>query len=253
MKTKVWLLPLFLGASLSAIYFLPSAGAVAPSAVDMELPEASGSWDLENVPPSPDELTVLSRDTEFSKAICRSIRSGEISIQGFPVRERVDLSVVLSGADVNNSIHRAERCMNAQGHDIHSSNNLTLDLSGGRRLPVKRLVSVQSRNIASQGERERYAKFNCLTYYFFVGHDQVTNDHLKRTIIDMKDRLVRGMDQRWAYVSATIQYGTVAEAAYDGRPPTVTFDVTESEADAKLQAFLTQFARNQINWDQIVP
>ncbi|MEO5917157.1 MAG: exosortase-associated EpsI family protein [Luteolibacter sp.] len=253
MKSKVWLLPLFLGASLSAVYFLPSVGAVAKSAVVMELPESSGNWDLENIPPTSDETTVLSRDTEFSKAIARSIRSGEITMEGFPVRERLDLSIVLSGADVNNSIHRPERCMPAQGHFIMSSSDRTLELSNGRSFPVKRLVSIKSDNDAPAGERERYVKSNCLTYYFFVGHDRLTNDHLARTVIDMKDRLVRGIDQRWAYVSATIQYGKVLEAAIDGRSPQVAFEVTEAEADTKLQAFLTQFARNQIHWEQVTP
>jgi hypothetical protein len=86
-------------------------------------------------------------------------------------------------------------------------------------------------------------KFNCLTYYFFVGHEQLTNDHIERTVMDMKDRLVRGMDQRWAYVSTTMWYGKV---------PWIENEVTEKEADAKLQAFIEDFAEKRISWDQIV-
>ena len=62
-----------------------------------------------------------------------------------------------------------------------------------------------------------------------MGHDQVTNDHLKRTFIDMKDRLVRGMDQRWAYVSVSMWYGKV---------PSIRTEVTEEEADRKLRDFV---------------
>ncbi len=85
-------------------------------------------------------------------------------------------------------------------------------------------------------------QFNCVTYYFFVGHDRVTNDHLERTLVDMKDRLLRGMDQRWAYVSASMWYGKL---------PWIDKEVTEAEADEKLRKFVTGFAENQIDWDQV--
>ena len=231
---------------MSAIYFLPKVGAIAESAVEMELPMelpiSSRNWNFEMLPPSPEELKTLSPDTQFSKAICLSPRPGEFNFQGYRIPDRVDLSVVLSGADINNSIHRPERCMPAQGHNIVSSASVELMLTNGRRLPVKRLVSVQARNAAMPGEREKYVKFNCLTYYFFVGHSQVSNDHLERTLIDMKDRLVKGMDQRWAYVSASMWYGEV---------PWIENEVTEAEADEKLQEFIMEFAEKQIDWERI--
>ncbi len=242
MKTKSWLLPLFLGASFSAIYFLPKVGAVAPSAVRMELPTTTGSWTLEGQSPSEAEIGTLKSDTQFSKAICLAPRPGEVNADGYLVPDRVDLSIVLSGADINNSIHRPERCMPAQGHNITSSSDRVLKLPNGRQFATKRLVSIQSQRIKSNKEREEYLKFNCLTYYFFVGHDHVTNDHLARTFIDMKDRLVRGMDQRWAYTSVSMWYGKV---------PWIEKEITEAEADAKLQKFLAGFAENQIDWNQV--
>ena len=242
MKSKVWLLPLFLASTLSVIYFLPKVGAIAQSAVKMELPDTSGTWSFQKQIASEAELKTLSADTQFSKAICLSARPGEVNIDGYPVPDRVDLSVVLSGADLNNSIHRPERCMPAQGHNITSSSDQMLTLPNGRQFAAKRLVSIQSQRVASNKEREEYVKFNCLTYYFFVGHDHVTDDHLDRTFVDMKDRLVRGIDQRWAYASVSMWYGKV---------PWIEKEVTEAEADAKLQKFLTDFAENQISWDQI--
>jgi hypothetical protein len=244
MKSKIWLLPLFLGGTMSAIYFLPKVGTVAQSAVKMELPNSSGNWTFKNLPPSPEELGTLSPDTQFSKAICLSARPGETNLDGYAVPDRVDLSIVLSGADLNNSIHRPERCMPAQGHNITSSSSQMLKLSNGRQLATKRLVSIQSQRLASTKEREEYVKFNCLTYYFFVGHDRVTNDHLERTMLDMKDRLIRGMDQRWAYASVSMWYGKV---------PWIEKEVTQAEADGKLQKFLEDFTEKQIKWDQIPP
>jgi hypothetical protein len=152
----------------------------------------------------------------------------------------VDLSVVLSGHDLNNSIHRPERCMPAQGHHITSSGNLNLQLPDGRSLKVKRLESEQTIQITPDGAQS--VTFNCVTYYFFVGHDQITNDHVERTLLDMKDRLIRGMDQRWAYVSASTWYGKL---------PWIESEVTEEDAERKLQEFVADFAEKQIDWRQI--
>jgi hypothetical protein len=58
----------------------------------------------------------------------------------------------------------------------------------------------------------------------------------------MQDRLVLGMDQRWAYVSASMWYGKV---------PWIEKEVSIEEADQKLRAFLMEFGEEQINWDMI--
>ena len=242
MNRKPWLLPLFLGGTLSAVYLLPKVGAVAQSAVNMELPDTSGSWSFEKQYASEREIKTLAPDTEFSKAVCFSTRPGEINRYGNSVADAVQLSIVLSGSDINNSIHRPERCMPSQGHNITSSSERTLKLPNGREFAAKRLVSIQSVRNEANKDQEEYLKFKCLTYYFFVGHDHVTNDHLGRTFVDIKDRLVRGMDQRWAYASVSMWYGKV---------PYIENEVSEGEADGKLQKFLTEFAENQIKWEQI--
>ncbi|MCX8495631.1 MAG: EpsI family protein [Akkermansiaceae bacterium] len=237
-----WILPLFLGVTLSAIYVLPKVGKVAESAVIMDLPDHSGEWQFRKQVASPEELGTLSTDTRFSKAICLAARPGEFDLDGYVVPDRLDLSIVLSGSDLNNSIHRPERCMPAQGHQIMESGDCTLKLANGRQLITKRLVSIQSRRVPSNSNREEYVKMKCLTYYFFVGHDAVTNDHLARTFIDMKDRLVRGMDQRWAYASVSMWYGKM---------DWIEQEISVQEADAKLQKFLAGFSEKQIQWGQI--
>ena len=227
---------------MSTIYFLSKAGAVAQSAIKMELPDTAKTWQFNKKIASPQELQALSADTQFSKAICLSARPDEYAANGNLIPDRIDLSIVLSGSDLNNSIHRPERCMPAQGHTILSSSNQKLRISSGRQFEVKRLVSVQSQQVAGVKKREEYVNYHCVTYYFFVGHDQITNDHLGRTLIDMKDRIIRGMDQRWAYTSVSMWYGKV---------PWIDKEITVSEADAKLQNFLIDFAEKQIDWDQI--
>lgn len=238
MKLTPLLLPVFAAACLGSIHFLPTAGAVAQSAVRMELPDAKGGWEFNKLLASEAELKTLAKDTEFSKAICLKTRPGVFYSNGESVKDRVDLSVVLSGADINNSIHRPERCMPAQGHTILSSTNRSIELDNGRTVEVKRLRSTQ--RLPKNEEHTEFAELDAITYYFFVGHDTITNDHLGRTFIDMKDRLLKGRDQRWAYVSTSMWFGELV-------------GLTEAETDAKLTNFVKGFTEKQIDWNQVQP
>jgi hypothetical protein len=241
MNPNAWLLPLLIGSSLGAVYVLPQAGQTAQSAAKMELPGSSGGWMFQKQLASEAEIATLSNDTEFAKAICQRARPGERDEEGYLIPDRIDLSIVLSGHDLNNSIHRPERCMAAQGHSIISSSDVTLEVPNGRNFNAKRLLSVQI--IKDRNTGKTIAEFNCVTYYFFVGHDLITNDHLSRTLVDMKDRLAHGRDQRWAYVSASMWFGKI--------PWIKEKEVTEAEADEKLTKFINDFSEKQINWDQV--
>ena len=85
----------------------------------------------------------------------------------------------------------------------------------------------------------------CVTYYFFVGHNRIEHDHLHRTFSDMKDRLLLGMDQRWAYASVSMWFGRM--------PWNEAVEISEKEADEKISKFLAEFAERQIDWKQIRP
>jgi hypothetical protein len=240
MKWNNWLLPGFLACGLGAVYVLPKAGDTAQSAVKLQLPTSMGGWMFQNSQASEEEIKILGPDTEFAKALCRSARSGEETPEGYLVADYIDLSIVLSGNDLNSSIHRPERCMPAQGHVITSSKDVLLKVSNGHEFQAKRLQSLRS--VPGKEKGSVAAQIKCVTYYFFVGHDRITNDHLQRTLIDMKDRLVHGLDQRWSYVSATMMYGQL---------PWIEKEVTEAEADEKLKVFLTRFSDSQIIWTQL--
>lgn len=234
---------MFLAGTLSAIYVLPTAGEVAQSAVKMDLPNGYGTWHFKKVPASEAEVKSLAKDTEFSKAVCLQVRPGEYDGNGNMIPDRVDLSIVLSGADINNSIHRPQRCMPAQGHQIVETGDKVLLLKNGRSLTVKRLRSIQ--RIPTNEERTEFLAFDCVTYYFFIGHDRITHEHLGRTFVDMKDRLFKGMDQRWAYVSASMWYGKM--------PWMKDTVVSKEEVERKLSDFVSLFAEGQIDWEQIKP
>jgi hypothetical protein len=238
---KAVILALFMEGGLGGVYLLPQVGLVAQSAVNMDLPDHSGSWTFQNQPPTEAEIGTLAKDTEFAKALCYRERPGGLNAYGNPSYDQMQLSIVLSGSDINNSIHRPERCMPAQGHQITDSSSRILKLPNGREFPTRRLVSIKTSPDPRGGDRG--IQSNCLTYYFFVGHDRVSNNHYGRTFYDMKDRVMHGVDQRWAYVSVSMQYGKIPGETGEG--------VSESETDANVVKFLTDFSEKQINWAQI--
>ncbi len=240
-KVRYALLPMCMALLLVLIYLLPQTASMIPSAVSTKLPESLDGWTLRAIPASKEEEETLAPDTEFSKAVCFKARPGEYDpASGYAIPDRIDLSIVLSGHDLNNSIHRPERCMPSQGHTINQTTDVVLPLKNGQKLTVRRLLSVQS--IPTNEERTAYRSFDCVTYYFFVGSIHVTHDHLDRTLLDMKDRLLLGIDQRWAYVSASTWYGDL---------PWMQKKIHLEEADSKLKAFLQEFGEVQIDWTKI--
>jgi hypothetical protein len=240
-KVRYALLPLCIALLLVLVYLLPQTGSMIPSAVSMKLPANVAGWVFRAIPASKEEIDTLAADTEFSKAICLKARPGEFDLlYGNPMPDRIDLSIVLSGHDLNNSIHRPERCMPSQGHIINNTTDVVVTLDNGRKITVRRLLSVQS--IPTNEERTEYKSFDCVTYYFFVGSHLTTHDHLDRTLLDMKDRLLLGLDQRWAYVSLSTWYGDL---------PWMQKKIPLEEADAKLKAFLQEFGALQIDWEKI--
>lgn len=237
-----WLvLPAFLCVGLGAIYLLPNVGSIAQSAIRMELPQDYDDWLFQHQEPSEKEIGALARDTEFSKANCYRRRPHEFLDNGNPNYDRLDLSIVLSGADINNSIHRPERCMPAQGHINLVGSDVPIRLPNGKSLTARRLTSTQ--NIPTSEDRKTGIDLKCVTYYFFVGHDRIAHGHYERTFLDMKDRLVRGMDQRWAYVSVSMWIGKM--------PWNPSVEISEKEADERISGFLSKFAEEQIDWSGI--
>ena len=234
------LLPVLLAILLGSVHFLPKAGATAQSAIRMDLPTRLGEWQLEKTPPSETETNILSKDTEFAKARCYRARPDEFDREGRPLADMMDLSIVLSGYDLNNSIHRPERCMPAQGHQILASSDVPIRLPNGRTITVRRLLSRQT--IPTSQDRKQTVTFNALTYYVFVGHDRITQDHFDRTMIDIKARLIHGLDQRWAYLTVSTWYGKLSW---------LPKEITEEEADKKIRQFFAELTEASINWDQV--
>jgi hypothetical protein len=235
--TRPILLPVLLGGAMLTVFLLPKVGKIAESAVRMSLPDKLGEWEFEKGQASDKEVDILDKETQFSKAVCRAPIPYSYQSNGMRKLKQIDLSIVLSGTDINNSIHRPERCMPSQGHQIYDAKSDLLKTAAGKTFPVRNLTSLQVVPLKS-GES---LKLNCVTFYFFIGQKEITEDHLRRTFIDMRDRLLRGQDQRWAYVSASMWFSEAGEYGLTSR----------DNAEKEIRQFLSDLADNNIDWEQI--
>lgn len=175
----------------SAIWLLPKSGVMKPSRLARHLPIQFGTMKGGKVAVTGEELKILAKDTEFER-----IQYTDLAKPNQPV---VEVSVVFSGKDINNSIHRPERCLQAQGWNFVKQRKIVLKdiLSDGDELPLREIVCVKTIRL----EDGREIDVMRVQYYTFFGHKKITEDHYGRTLQDMKDRLFKGYDQQWAYAT----------------------------------------------------
>ncbi len=178
-------------AGMSSIFLLPKQLGFQPVGVQMELPKMVGGWYGTEIGVSEKEKQVLGEGTEFARKTYRNGRGYELVA-----------SIVLSGQDMNTSIHRPERCLPAQGFSIIDKNAVTLAPPERTALRATRLLNVRAVPLPDGTTVSLYN----VTYYWFVGHTDATGSHLMRTWIDMRDRLVHGYSQRWAYLTVAAQF-----------------------------------------------
>lgn len=231
--------PMSIVACMSGIYLLPEPGDFLPSAISPQLPvgaELEG-WHGTACQETEIERNTLAADTRFSKANYTRdflpVRVGGgslLSASGPPLPCMV--SIVFSGNDMNNSIHRPERCLPAQGHIDLQSSTRTVELADGRRMPMTRLTT---RTPLPKGQK---GSLRHIHYYVFIGARQVTASHLQRTLLDMRDRILQGRVQRWAYIQCSTYYGSAV-------------GVSETEADNQLLSLLRALLPGLIDWKRI--
>ncbi len=179
----------------------------------MTLPNYIGDWIGQDGEITQREREVLAKDTQFARKTYTNLRG-----------DRIYVSIVMSGDDMTNSIHRPERCLPAQGWSLQSTETRRITLPAGKQLEVTRLRNGRSveRVDKTLGTLEN------LSYYWFVGFNDMTASHLTRTGIDLRDRILYGYNQRWAYV-------TVAGIVTKGW---ATPQRTEEETGAIIEDFL---------------
>jgi EpsI family protein len=204
-------------AGFGSVFLLPHSNKTSPAGIAMALPNVVGVWIGDDAAITQKELDALAKDTQFA----RKIYTG-------PEGDQILVSIVLSGDDMTSSIHRPERCLPAQGWQMQSSSSRIIQIPGGKSLGVTRLQN--ARTVQTQDKRE--LTLTNLDYYWFIGYKDMTASHLTRTEIDLRDRIMYGYSQRWAYV-------TIAANVTKGiwRP-----ERTEEQTTAMLDEFIQQLA-----------
>ena len=239
MFKRLLILQVLIAAGLSMVLLLPKTPPLQPSAVSLELPNVlvlSGWAAGPTIDPSKRELDVLSKDTTFSR---RNYYRGAGLDQPAGSREMLQTSIVLSGKDLNNSVHRPERCLPAQGLNLVSSSELPVTLRDGRRITMRRLKCTGSDNSGKN-------PYTHLNYYWFVGYDSIKFSHYGRTLKDMRDRLLEGYDQRWAYITVSSNLVHARMADETGNEYLST-QLSEEETDRNVAEFVAELAPEIIN------
>ena len=187
MIRKLIICQALLGIGLGSIYLLPRGYKIRESAIIMILPDTVKEWFGESMETSEVVINALAEDTNYAQSQYKRRTPG--------TEDKIDVAsafIVLSGDDMNNSIHRPERCLAAQGFEILSSEEISIPITGTFNLPTKRLLSKHLRTGAKQ-----------ISYYWFTGAKKITSSHYSRTFTDIFDRLATGTNQRWAFVNIT--------------------------------------------------
>lgn len=263
------LLAVVLG-SFSLAFLLPKQSASRPCALKMQLPETISfridsaryigeqefqEWKGIPMPVSPEERRLLADDTQFEKKnyFCLDV-SGERS-QVLPFHS-VQVSIVLSGHDLNDSIHRPERCLPSQGYKGLEVTRRVLRTAYGD-IPISRIRCYHELLDSETGKFRvgpdgKPVRVEQIFYYWFVGNHDLTSSHYERTFLDMKDRLVGGFDQHWAYIllGSTISEPLVANGLLPG-DPVYPLGRSEAQTDALLEQITQAIAKDVILWSQL--
>ncbi len=232
---KIMVLPFLTALTLAIIYLAPRTGTVAQPSISMNLPvghQLSG-WYGAVRQESEKERLLLAEDTEFSKADYTQT-AVVVPDPGQKNLVTTHVSLVKSGSDLNNSIHRPERCLPSQGHFNLTSEIVELDIPGHDSIQLTKLKSQQ--NVTPNEQKSTI--LDNMHYYVFIGHKHITKSHLTRTLLDMKDRILFGIDQRWVYFQISTPYGDLV-------------GVPEETAKKHTEQLIRELLARLIKWDEL--
>ncbi|MEP7014876.1 MAG: exosortase C-terminal domain/associated protein EpsI [Verrucomicrobiota bacterium] len=173
-------------AGFVSVFALPHSSTSTPAGIAIALPSYVGEWSGEDAEITEREREVLAKDTQFARKTYTNITG-----------EKIFVSIIMSGDDMTSSIHRPERCLVAQGWSVQESGKRFVPMADGKTLEMTRLHNVHPVELTDKSR----ALLHNLDYYWFVGADEMTSSHLVRTGIDLRDRILHGQAQRWAYVT----------------------------------------------------
>ena len=274
MIKRLLIIQIILLAGLSTVFLLPRTPDIKNAALVTDLPNfltLTGWTGQKFGKPSEEETSILAKDTGFFRrdyhrqvsvtdqrnAAELALKEGRKAMEYYSgLTDVLNAGIVLSGKDLSNSIHALERCLTAQGFNIPQASTMKVTLRTGQVLPVRRLV-------CEKAEPESKRIVRSIAYYWFVGHDYVTSNHVQRGIKDFKDRVLNGYDQRWAYITVTayLDAGQIFKQVEGEKEPQPARDsvgnqlirraLTEAEADHLVDEFIADIGPDIIKIDEI--
>ncbi len=201
---RLLLIALLLILGMGCVFLVPSSARLQPAGIVLNLPAQVGSdWIGHDLEVTEKERVGLAADTGFVRKLYTNRNTGD----------QIFVGIVLSGEDMANSIHRPERCLIAQGWAVADSQTRLVPAapSASPSVEIKRLL--HSRPMKTTDGKPFF--YRNVTYYWFIGSHDRTASHWERTFFDIRDRLLHGENQRWAYV-------TIATAVTEGVRHVVT-------------------------------
>jgi len=198
---------------LGSVFLIPKKIEILPAGISHSLPTFVGEWYGADQPILEGEKEILGPDTQFARKLYTNGRGDQIFV-----------SLVFSGPDMSTSIHRPERCLPAQGWTVVDTKATQVPI-GNVNLSATRLCNL--RNLPGENTKQNIYS---LDYYWFVGHESQTASHLQRTWIDISDRVLKGENQQWAFV-------TIASTITKGLQP---FGRSEEETDQLIKNFIRE-------------
>jgi EpsI family protein len=210
------LLALMLG-GMSMIFVLPKVHENDPAGIRLELPESLGEWSGKDVAISEKEINVLGPETRFARKDYENAFG-----------DRIHVSIVLAGPDMMTSIHRPERCLEAQGWQLTPGDESLIDVPGRGKVPITQL---HMSRMARVGDGQPFRLDNICDYWF-AGRNELTASHWSRVWIDARDRIMHHFMQRWAMILVSSEITAGHEK----------FGRDEAQTDAMLKKFIGQLA-----------
>jgi hypothetical protein len=151
------------------------------------LPESAGGFLSKPSPITDKELAWLPKDTTFGRRIY-------YSQDGYAV----EASTILMGTD-RSSIHKPEYCLVGQGWSIYKEETIEIPLETEHPTTVEaRKFSVRIKGKTAEGKT---VEMNGFYVFWFVADGMRTASHWKRMEWHVRDLLLRGVLDRWAYIS----------------------------------------------------
>jgi hypothetical protein len=160
-----------------------------PGSVMMQinLPERVLDFASTNVPEPELVLSYLPKDTSYAERFYEAP-------DGFGVTG----TIILMGAD-RTSIHRPEYCFQGQGWDVESKTEVKIPIAGAApyELPVMKWVTRKTVETADGQKQEIRGVY----VFWFVADNELATGNVRLQCDLMRDLLLEGILQRWAYIS----------------------------------------------------